>query len=612
MARVLLTALFLLAAASGVLAQALRLSVDRPDQAFGVGEEIVFRFESELRGELSYELGYSERAGLFETGAFRYDGGVREIRYRPTVACFLYLRVRLAGQSTDIGVAVGRDDIRALTTLPADFDDFWRGQRERLAAVPLDVRRERISETEYSTSYRFSAGGVDGRRVYGFITVPKGGGPKPAAVRLPPFGNNGPGAPAERVAEKGNLISVYLTIHNAPAGQNDPSAYRPTDLRDRDRIYYRYGVLAAIRAIDVIADMPEWDRETVVVYGASQGGGLALLTAGIDARVTHVIQAVAALSQHYGALTGQATGFPYFLEVAEDRYGPDGLPAAREAVRYYDAALAAQRFRGPSMHFVNYKDPVCPPATHYAATNETRGPKVILHSLDLYHGNPSEFENTFLEWVRVHIPGTRTPPFTFESSHLGYDVSAGDDQRVDVGQTAQLSARAGYDGGGLAAGWTVAWRKEAGPGDVTLAQPNGLTTAATFSAPGTYRLRVQVTAPHPDDARKYYLLTDDVEVIVSTSSTGSTEALASVRDVRVFPNPTRGDLRLEGRFSERDEVGIGLYDVLGRPALQLASVAAGPGAVLRRTLPTAGLPAGTYVLVLRGRGGIQRVTVVVE
>ena len=610
MLRLLLSAV-LLACASTVLAQALRLSVAQPRQAYAVGEEVVFRVESELRGALTYELGYSERAGLFETGAIDYAGGVAEIRYRPMVACFLYVRVRLGGQSADLGVAVGLDDIRALTAEPADFDAFWAGQRALLAEVPIDTRLEFIDETEFSTRYRFSAGSVDGRRVYGYIVMPKGPGPKPAALRLPPFSQAANlTQPFQRVSEKGNLISVSITIHDAPVEQVDPNAYQPNDLRDRERIYYRYAVLAAVRAIDVIAAMPEWDRTHLLLWGESQGGGLALLTAGVDARVTNVIQSVAALSQHGGATVGQASGFPYYLEVAEDAHGPEGLSSARTAVQYYEALFGARRFRGPSMHFVNYKDPVCPPATHYAAVNEMTGPRVVLHSLDLYHGSPAEFEETFLEYLRTHVPAASDPPFFYESKHRGYRITAGADQDLGAGAVAQLSGDAGYDGAAPGADWMVRWRQLDGPGAVTLGNPGALATSATFSAAGTYRLRLEVTAPHRSDARKYYELLDDVTVVVGSGGTSAGTEVAAVRDVRVFPNPARGVLHVEA-VAQADLIGVSLRDLLGREVLHGGEVAAVPGQTLRQTLRTEGLAAGAYVLVLRGRGGIHRTPVVV-
>lgn len=605
-------ALTIALAFSAVAQEALTVTVDRPHQNFAVGEEVVFRVESPQSGTLTYELGYSERAGFFETGERDHGGGVTEVRYRPTVACFLYLRVRLNGQTADIGVVVGRDEIDALADEPDDFDAFWAAERAKLAEVPLDLRREQVAETEYSTSYRFSAGHVDGRRVYGFVVVPKGGGPKPAAVRFPPFGSSGGASqPLTRVAEKGNVISVNISIHDAPAGQTDPNAYEPDDPRDRATIYYRLAVLACVRAIDMVTAMPEWDQQTVIAWGNSQGGGLAMLTAGIDTRVTHVIQSVAALSQHAGAVVGQASGFPYFLEKASDVYGEEGVNSARTAVKYYDAVFAARRFRGPSLHFVNYKDPVCPPATHYAATNQMRGPRIVLHSLDLQHSAAAEFGGTFLEWVRAHIPATRNPPFFYESEHLGYAIDASPDQTV--ASQALLSARAGYDGSALGPGWTAEWRQLEGPTAATLSSPGALATAVALPAAGTYRFRLEVTAPHHSDDRRYYLLTDEVTVVATGATSSPSPDLASVRDVRIFPNPTRGgSLHIEASFTQADHVGVTLYDLLGREVLTSTAEPVAPGTPFRRTLSTAGLPSGTYLLVLRGRGGIHRETVAVE
>ena len=610
----------LLCVAATALAQSLRLRVDHPRHDYAVGEEIVFRVESERRGELTYEIKYAERDAPLETGTFDYYGGGAEIRYRPTAAAFLYLRVRLDGETEDLGVAVGLDDIRALAEEPGDFDAFWRQQRALLADVPLDTRLERVDESEYTTDYRFSAASVDGRRVYGFIAVPKGDGPKAAVLQLPPFGESGAVSdPLWHTAERANVIAVNITIHDAPPGERDPEAYEPNDPRDRERIYYRYGVLAAVRAIDVIAELPEWNGRDLFLVGESQGGGLALLTAGIDARVTNVVQAVAALSQHSGVAVGQAVGFPYYLEIADEEFGPEGADRARAAVKYYDALYGARRFTGPSMHFVNYKDPVCPPATNYAAVNEMRGPRVVLHSLDLYHGTPDEFRGDHLfAYLRVHVPSASTPPFPYGSRDLGYRIDAGPDQDLRTGadsdspDRARLSGDAGRDGATLGRDWTVRWRQLEGPGTTAFDDAGALATAATFSAPGTYRLQLEVTAPHEGDDRKYYELLDELVVTAGEGRTSAAPSLGSVQDVSVYPNPSRGALHVEASFAQADLITVSLRDLTGREVLRGADLVASAGAHARQTLRTGQLPAGAYVLALRGRDGIHRTPVVVS
>ena len=512
MTRVLLLFLCLTSAYLG-RAQSIEITTDHPDGAYATGERVVFRIASERRGTLEYEISYTPDAGPLESGRLDYRGGVAEVTYTSPTACFLHLRVRLDGREARAGVVVGRDDLSALGEAPDDFDAFWARQRDQLDAVPPDVRAYFIEETDYTKTYEFSAAYGDGRRVYGHYVLPKTPGRKPIALYLPAFGDGANlGRARPHTAERGNLISVSITIHNAPPGRKDSRAYRPDNPRDPRTFYYRYAMLAAMRALDVAADLPEWDRESVLAYGESQGGGLALLLAGTDARVTHVFQSVAALGQHEGHALGRASGFPNYLQYAEEVFDDAGYAETRASVGYYDIAYAARRFRGQSMHFVNYLDEVCPPETHYAAFNEARGPRVALHSLDLEHGSPDEFQGMFLRFARLHLPATRTPPWPWPEREEAFLIDAGEDVTTRE-LSASLRARATSDGRAPAADWTVAWEQVSGPGHARFADGRRLDAEVSFSEPGEYRLRVRVRAPHPSDDRKYYLLVDEVTVL---------------------------------------------------------------------------------------------------
>ena len=60
-------------------------------------------------------------------------------------------------------------------------------------------------------------------------------------------------------------------------------------------IYYKYGVLGAIRAIDYIFSRSDFNGSEMGVMGVSQGGGLAYLVAGVDDRVNLLLNSVPAL-----------------------------------------------------------------------------------------------------------------------------------------------------------------------------------------------------------------------------------------------------------------------------------------------------------------------------
>lgn len=72
-------------------------------------------------------------------------------------------------------------------------------------------------------------------------------------------------------------------------------------------------------------------------------------------------------------------------------------------------------------------------------------------------------------------------------------VNAGVDGVVVVGVPSALSGTASDDGLPTGSTLTQVWTVVSGPGTVTFADPTALTTTATFSAPGTYVLRLTAT-----------------------------------------------------------------------------------------------------------------------
>ena len=81
-------------------------------------------------------------------------------------------------------------------------------------------------------------------------------------------------------------------------------------------------------------------------------------------------------------------------------------------------------------------------------------------------------------------------PVPVTNPNVGPWVSAGSDLTISSG-TAALTGSFSDDGAPFPPGvTTVIWSKLSGPGDVTIFQANAPQATATFSAPGTYTLRL--------------------------------------------------------------------------------------------------------------------------
>ena len=163
--------------------------------------------------------------------------------------------------------------------------------------------------------------------IYGFLTKPKDGGKHPV-VMCPP------GAGIKTIKEpmrntfyaKNGFIRLEIDIHGLnPALSEDTfkdisnafnyreNGYLENGLDNRDNYYMKHVYAACVRAIDFLTSLPEWDGKNVAVQGGSQGGALALITAGLDPRVTLCVANHPALSDMAGYLDNRAGGYPAIL-----------------------------------------------------------------------------------------------------------------------------------------------------------------------------------------------------------------------------------------------------------------------------------------------------------
>ena len=89
-------------------------------------------------------------------------------------------------------------------------------------------------------------------------------------------------------------------------------------------------------------------------------------------------------------------------------------------------------------------------------------------------------------------------------------VNAGPDLSTALSSSLSLNATVTDDGLPEGSALTVTWSKVQGPGTVTFANEHTIDTSATFSAPGSYTLRLQATDGD-------YTVADDLSVTVSSA-----------------------------------------------------------------------------------------------
>ena len=301
---------------------------------------------------------------------------------------------------------------------PPDFDAFWDGERTRLAALPLDAQWTPLPEygnasVDCAQINLQSAGLTEGAsRLYGILCMPRAPGKYPALLTVPGAGVR-PYRGLPEIADRG-LISFQIGIHGIPVIQPQVvydslargglSGYPTFGLESRERYYYRRVYTGTLRANDFLTSLPQWDGRNLGVAGGSQGGALAIVTAGLDRRVTRLAAYYPALSDLTGYLEDRAGGWPHMFRAKE---GPNVHRDQAKIVtsRYYDVVNFARRVTAPGLYSWGFNDETCPPTSMYAAYNVLTAPKRLMLAYDTGHRTTQEQVDDVNEWLADELTG---------------------------------------------------------------------------------------------------------------------------------------------------------------------------------------------------------------
>ena len=132
--------------------------------------------------------------------------------------------------------------------------------------------------------------------------------------------------------------------------------------------YYRRVFTDAVRAIEAAKTHPRVDPARIAVTGGSQGGGISIAAAGLDASVGALLPDVPYLCDFPRAI-GTAQRDPYLEIVRYLASHRDHKAVVLKTLSYFDGTLFAARTKAKALFSVALMDTICPPSTVYAAYN---------------------------------------------------------------------------------------------------------------------------------------------------------------------------------------------------------------------------------------------------
>ena len=366
---------------------------DHQDWNYKVGEKASFVVNVRKSGTLQNQVKIDYEAGpvmypntkktlILKDGTMKWSGEMK-------TPGFYRLKVVAHVDGKDYEglctAAFSPEKIKPFAQEPKDFDDFWKKALDEARQIDLNPTKVLLPErctkdvNVYEISYHNNRWGS---KMYGVLSVPVKPGKYPALLRVPGAGVRP--YSGDTYTATGKCIVLEIGIHGVPVTMEQKvyddlanaalNGYWDTNLENPDRNAYKRVVTGAVKGVDMIASLDEWDGKTLGVTGSSQGGFLSLAVAALDKRVTFLAAVHDAMCDYEAELHGVAGGWPHYFYHAK----MNAITKARlEGARYYDGVNFARRISVPGWYSFGYNDEVVPPTSSYGLYNSVKAPKTL-------------------------------------------------------------------------------------------------------------------------------------------------------------------------------------------------------------------------------------------
>ena len=411
----------------------IKASTDHPDAQYKIGEKVYFLVSlaaesPSMPTELEWTLTL-DGAKLLKQGTVSLTNGTATVEGTLEQPGVLRFQITSTKEAATLGIGMAGAafepyNISPTAKLPTDFKEFWDAQTSGLSRIPLDPKVSPVEQPNPDIElFEVSFANIDGRRSYGYLAKPKGATSLPIMISQPGMGVHPNGLKESRwVINNAALgfLALDMSAHDMPLERTAEDeakwkkfmGYPYLGSDDRMTYYYRAVFTGMVRGIDYMTSLPEWNHKAIISSGASQGGGLALIAAALDPRITAVVSIVPALGEHTGPLHGRPDAAPSNLIMGRDKKTPD--PKIVAATAYYDTVNFARFVKVPVLMSGGLIDPACPPTTVLSIYNSLPCPKQLdLAPLIGHNQSPrfAELRNRFLmEHAGIANPNGKSSP----------------------------------------------------------------------------------------------------------------------------------------------------------------------------------------------------------
>ena len=281
------------------------------------------------------------------------------------------------------------EKLRPYCQEPKDFDAFWKKALDAARNNDLNPTKRLLPERCTKDMNVYEVSYVNNNwnsRMFGILSVPVKPGKYPALLRVPGAGVRS--YSGDTYTAPGKCIVLEIGVHGIPVTMEQNvyddlhngalDGYWNFNVAEPDKNYYKRVVTGAVRGVDFIASLPEWDGKTIGVTGASQGGFLSLAVAALDKRITFLGVVHDAMCDYEAELHNVGGGWPHTI-YWDMKSGLDKnlINLKVEGGRYYDGVNFARRLTQPGWYSFGYNDEVVPPTSSYSTYNIVTAPKTL-------------------------------------------------------------------------------------------------------------------------------------------------------------------------------------------------------------------------------------------
>lgn len=295
--------------------------------------------------------------------------------------------------------------IISLCDYQPDFVEFWQRARADLDSVAPEFSMERFKEkdTKLSRAYIVKMKSVKGEEIMGFAMVPKKKGKYPAVINYMGYGA-GPAYNDFLPIYDGEFIYYQQSIRGQglTLDKNTHGQWMAEHIDDIENYYYRNAFMDAVRGIDFVFQMPEFDGKNLFAEGGSQGGALTMAATALDKRIVAAAPFIPFLSD-----------FPDYLNLSE-WIGGTMRNAAKEAkinekqmlknLSYFDMKNLCTLIDVPVLMAVGLQDNICHPHTNFSGYNNIHSPKSFVIYPAMGHGvERPDWDKRHVEFFKKHM-----------------------------------------------------------------------------------------------------------------------------------------------------------------------------------------------------------------